>query len=160
MDQPLSRSVLFVCTGNTCRSPLAEKLFKKMLAEKLGCSVEQLPARGYIVRSAGVAAYPGDSASEYSLLVGQEFGIDLSQHRSQPVNAQLLEEATDVVAMTGGHAAMLFMRFPSFDKDLQLLGGNAGDLPDPIGGDLDLYRECAKTIQRHLERILAEWLVP
>jgi protein-tyrosine-phosphatase len=156
----MERSVLFVCTGNTCRSPLAEVLCKKLLAEKLGCSVAELPSKGYVIRSAGVAAFPGDNASEYSIHVAQELGLDLTEHRSRPVNPQLLEEATHIVAMTGGHAAMLFMRFPGLQKNLQLLCGQEGDLPDPIGGDIALYRECAQIIQRHLERILAEWLVP
>lgn len=159
MEQPKVRSVLFVCTGNTCRSPLAEVLAKKWLSDQLGCTIAELPARGVVVRSAGVAAYPGDPASEFSFQVATECGADLSEHRSQPVNPQLIDEADLIVAMTRSHAAMLFVRFPGLDKDVRLLCGGEGDLADPIGGAIDHYRDCAKTIQRHLERILAEWLV-
>ena len=160
IEQPPTRSILFVCTGNTCRSPLAEVLCKRLLAERLECAESELAERGFRVRSAGVAAYPGDAASEYSVQVAEEFGANLQEHRSQPVNLELLEEASLIVAMTNSHAAMLLMRFPNLQKPVRLLCGVDGDLPDPIGGDLDQYRECGRIIHQYLERILAEWLIP
>jgi len=152
------RSVLFVCTGNTCRSPLAAAICERLLAGRLGCAVAELPARGFVVRSAGVAAVPGDAATPQAVDVAAEAGIDLTGHRSTPVSAELLAAATDVLAMTHGHAAALALRYPGAGPGVRLLGGPGGDLPDPIGGDAAVYRTCAGMIAAHLDRHLAEWL--
>jgi len=127
-----ARLVLFVCTGNTCRSPLAEALARKKLAERLGCDPEGLPARGVWVLSAGVAAHGGGPASEESAA------------------------ADDVIAMTDAHAQALATRYPGVGPAPRLLCGDA-DLDDPIGASLDVYRACARTILTHLERFLPEW---
>ncbi len=151
------RSILFVCTGNTCRSPMAEVLCRKLLADRLGCSPNEVESRGFVVRSAGVAAFPGDDPSGPAVEVVQEFGADLGNHRSRPVHEEMLRDATDVLAMTRGHAAALMMRFPGVGPTPQLLCGEF-DLGDPIGGDVELYRDCAREIVRGLERFLPEWL--
>jgi protein-tyrosine phosphatase len=156
--RPPRTSVLFVCTGNTCRSPLAEALCKRLLADRLGCDPGELEAKGFVVRSAGVAAYPGDDPSPPAVEVAREFGADLSAHRSRPVNPELLEATTHVVAMTAAHAAALAMRFPGVGPEPVLLCGPGGDLPDPIGGDLGVYRECAGVIRRHLDGLVAGWV--
>lgn len=155
-----ARIILFVCTGNTCRSPLAEGLAKKLLSERLGCPPEELPTRGFWVLSAGVSTYGGGPVSPESVEVGAEFGADLRAHRSRPVNPQLLAAADDVVTMTQGHAHALATRYPGVNKAVQLLCGNDVDLDDPIGAGLDVYRDCARTILRHLERFIPEWIGP
>ena len=151
-----ARMVLFVCTGNTCRSPLAEGLAVKMLADRIGCSPEELPSRGYWMLSAGVAAFGGSPASPESADVAAEFGADIVSHRSRPVNPQLLAAADDVIAMTRGHAYSLAANYPEIGPPPRLLCGEE-DLDDPIGSSLDVYRACAQTIQRHLERFIGEW---
>lgn len=155
-----TRSILFVCTGNTCRSPLAEAVCKRLLADRLGCEPGELDARGWEVWSAGVSAWPGDAASPTAVDVAAELGADLSGHRSRPVNPELLERATAVVAMTRLHADLLAMRFPGVGPPPVLLCGPDDDLDDPIGGDVELYRACAAVIRAHLERHLTEWLGP
>ena len=158
--RPPTRTVLFVCTGNTCRSPLAAGLAKQMLAARLGCAVEDLPARGWRVHSAGVAATPGEAPSAEAVAVAAEFGFDLSGHRSRALDPEALGEVTDLVAVSRGHAALLAAYFGGVGPVPTLLGGPGGDLPDPIGGDEAEYRRCAVAIRGHLARHLAEWLGP
>ena len=155
---PRPRSVLFVCTGNTCRSPLAEGLARRLLAREIGCSPADLADRGWRVGSAGVAAMPGDAPSAPAILAAAECGFDLSRHRSRPVNPELLAGATFVVAVTRGHAVHLMTRFPGAGPRPELLCGPDEDLPDPVGGDVAEYRDCARAIEFHLRRHLAEWL--
>lgn len=152
------RSILFVCTGNTCRSPLAEVLCKQLLARRLGITEAELPMHGYTVQSAGVMAGYGDAASIGAVEVAQTFGIDLNDHRSRPINPELLESATDVVAMTSSHAAVLEMYYFGFGPQPTLLCGPDGDLPDPIGGDAADYEACANLIAAQLDRLLPGWL--
>ena len=154
---PSPRSVLFVCTGNTCRSPMAEAICKRMLADRLGCDPADLPARGFVVRSAGVMASPGDIASPVAVDVVRELRAELASHRSRPVNPELLAEATDVIAMTRGHLAVLMARFPNVGPDPRLLCEEL-DLPDPIGGDTHEYRACARLIADNLDRLIRRWL--
>ncbi|QJW95953.1 arsenate reductase/protein-tyrosine-phosphatase family protein [Frigoriglobus tundricola] len=157
IERLAARIVLFVCTGNTCRSPLAEALAKKLLADRLGCTADELPARGFWVLSAGVAAYGGGAASEESVAVAAELGADLGGHSSRPVNPQLLMAADDVIAMTQGHLHALAARYPGIGPAARLLCGDE-DLDDPIGADAEVYRACARTILLHLGRILPEWV--
>ena len=153
----VSRSVLFVCTGNTCRSPLAEALCRRMLADRVGCDPADLDARGFVVRSAGVFAFAGDAASPPAVDVAREFGAELASHRSRPLHPDLLAAATDVIAMTDGHLAALAGRFPNVGPEPTLLC-DGRDVPDPIGGDLDEYRACARMIADNLDRLIRGWL--
>lgn len=150
------RSILFVCTGNTCRSPLAAALCRRLLAERLGCDVSELPARGFTVESAGLAAVPGVPATPEAVAVAAELGADLAGHLSRPLYPEALAAASDVLAMTHGHAMALAFRYPGLGPPARLLGES--DLDDPIGGDLTLYRACAAAIHAQLRRHLAEWL--
>jgi protein-tyrosine-phosphatase/tRNA A37 threonylcarbamoyladenosine synthetase subunit TsaC/SUA5/YrdC len=156
IDQLAARIVLFVCTGNTCRSPLAEALAKRILAERLGCTAAELPRRGIWVMSAGVSAFGGSPATPEAVAVASEFGPDLGEHRSRAVDEKLLGAADEVIAMTQGHARALASRFPGAGPAPKLLCGEE-DLDDPIGSGLDVYRRCAATIQTHLERLIPEW---
>jgi protein-tyrosine-phosphatase len=130
-----------------------------MLADRLGCRPDELAGRGFVVRSAGVMAFPGDAASPPAVGVAAELGADLASHRSRPVNPELLANATDVFAMTAGHLAALAVRFPNVGPSPRLLAADQ-DLPDPIGGDVTEYRACARMIADHLDRLITEWLGP
>ncbi len=158
-DGPQRRNVLFVCTGNTCRSPLAEAVCKRLLADRFGCEVEALADKGFVVASAGVAAWGGLPATAEAEAAGRMVRADLSRHRSRPVDPSLLVEATDVIAMTYGHAAVLRSRFPGLGPMPTLLA-RTEDLDDPIGADADVYRACTDSIRLHLTRLLSDWLGP
>ncbi len=149
--------ILFVCTGNTCRSPLAEALCKKLLADRLNCTVEELPARGYYVGSAGLSAYPGGAAAAEAEQVARSYGADLSAHRSQPLTADLVARADYLIGMTQSHLHAVMDYFGHLGLPPRLLDPT-GDIADPIGGDQPVYDACARQIQQHLETLVAEIL--
>jgi protein-tyrosine phosphatase len=148
--------IVFVCTGNTCRSPLAEVLFKKLLAERLGCSPDELPQRGYVVLSAGLAAAKGGTAAPEAIEVARELGADLEMHSSRPLTPELATQADYLVAMTQGHLRLLTDQFPDLATRPRLLASEGQDVPDPIGYDQQTYRDCAQVIRAHLEKLLPE----
>jgi protein-tyrosine phosphatase len=152
--------VVFVCTGNTCRSPLAEALCKRRLAERLGCSPEELPQRGFDVQSAGVAALAGGPAADEAVEAARAFGADLSGHQSQPLTARLVALSDFVVSMTHSHLRTVAEQVPNPAARLRLLSPEGQDLADPIGGDQEVYRECAQQIWQHLEGLVAELIPP
>jgi protein-tyrosine phosphatase len=142
--------IVFVCTGNTCRSPLAEALCKKQLADRLGCVPAELPARGFYVLSAGLAAMMGGPAAAEAVEAAGAYGADLAGHRSQPLTADLVAQADYLVAMTGGHVRALEGCAP------RLLNPDGEDVSDPIGCEQPVYRDCAEQIWGCLEALAAE----
>jgi len=148
---------LFVCTGNTCRSPMAEVLFRRLLSERQHCSEDELVDRGFVVTSAGVAAGVGQPASDESIEQMRLRGIDLRSHESQPLTAELLAQADRVFTMTRGHRELVVRQFPHLAERVELLARDGGDVVDPIGGGPDDYRRCAEQIEANLRRLLDEF---
>jgi L-threonylcarbamoyladenylate synthase len=142
--------VLFVCTGNTCRSPMAETIFRKLVAEKLSCRDWELRERRIDVFSAGIAAGENDPASREAVQIMQECGLDLSQHLSQQVNDHMLENSTLVLALTGRHRLALCDARPDLADRISLLAKDGSDISDPIGGSTEDYRHCAAQISDNL----------
>ncbi len=148
--------LLFVCTGNTCRSPMAEAICRKLLADRLSCSVDELPDRGVLVMSAGTSAAMGNRASPEGIKVLGEWGLKLTDHESQPVTAQLVRHADVIWTMTRSHRQALVSQWPEAAPRASLLCRDGGDIADPIGGTEEHYRRCAAQITVELESRLVD----
>lgn len=142
--------ILLVCTGNTCRSPMAEALLKKRLADKLGCSIDELENRGVIVMSAGIAAMAGGRAAREAIEAMNERKLDLSKHESQPLTERLVRYADLILAMTRGHREAILSQWPEAAGRVELVNRDRLDIADPIGGPAELYRRCADQIDEQL----------
>ncbi|WP_031406646.1 low molecular weight protein arginine phosphatase [Geobacillus vulcani] len=140
----MSYRILFVCTGNTCRSPMAAALLEN----------KQLP--GVEVKSAGVFAAEGSEASVHAKTVLKEKGIE-AVHRSSQLKKEHIDWATHVLAMTSGHKEMIVERFPEAkDKTFtlkQFVSGTDGDIADPFGGPVEAYRAARDELEKLIDRL-------
>jgi RpiB/LacA/LacB family sugar-phosphate isomerase len=145
------RNVLFVCTGNICRSPMAQGLFAHLVRGR----------RDIEVTSAGIGAVGGQLPSHHSVEVMAELGIDIRNIRSKPLMADLVRKADFIFVMTYGHLDSMLLLFPSAAEKTFLLREFETDLPvmerevsDPIGQSREVYRECRDQIRAALPRLL------
>jgi protein-tyrosine phosphatase len=156
LRQLASYMLVFVCTGNTCRSPMAEVMMRRRIADRLGCGLEALEDRGVLVHSAGIAAMTGGRASPEAVEVMREMGLDLRDHESQPLSDRIVRFADLVLTMTRGHLDGILAHWPAVAPRAALLSRDGGDISDPIGGPPEMYRRCAQQIDRQLELWLDE----
>jgi tRNA threonylcarbamoyl adenosine modification protein (Sua5/YciO/YrdC/YwlC family) len=145
-----SMLILFVCTGNTCRSPMAEGMCRKLLAEKLACRVDELEDRGVVVLSAGMSAMAGSPPAAEAVHVMADLGVELAGHVSQPLSERLVRHADVIFTMTQSHRQMLLSQWPEATSRTTLLSDNQMDIPDPIGGPREQYRRSAEQIHAAL----------
>jgi len=135
-------NIIFVCTGNTCRSPMAAALATSIFKES-GLDVE--------VFSAGVSTWGGESASVNAIQVMIDENLNLSTHKSQLISQELLSQASLILTMTRGHLNAVQSACPTARAfTLCEFAGFEGEVCDPFGGDLATYRACASQIKELL----------
>ena len=149
---------LFVCTGNTCRSPMAEGIFKKYLAEKLQCKVDQLDQVGYKISSAGVMNTSGFPASAGALAACATKGIDLSTHRNKGLSKELIEESDFIFAMEQIHKeSIIALSHEAADKCFLL--SEDKEIADPIGHPQEFFNRCADMIEAAVKERISELVI-
>ena len=145
------KTILFVCTGNVCRSPMAEGIFRHAVKG----------SGNYRVLSAGVGAVDGQPPSPHAVRALRELGIDISRQRSRMLTAELIQQADYVFGMTHGHVDAITLLFPQaaektfllreFDETLDIF---EKDISDPIGGSYDVYLNCRDQIEQGIASML------
>lgn len=145
------RTVLFVCTGNTCRSPMAESIAAGLLARVPG-------GESIRVMSAGAAAGTGMPMTAEAVAAVRELGLPVRPHASHPLTRRLIAEADVVLAMTRSHAAAVLDLDPGAADKVQTLDPTGRDVPDPIGLGPEVYTQTARRIKELISRRIEEWL--
>ncbi len=155
LDMLSQIKVLFVCTGNTCRSPIAEGAFKKYLAEKLNFKVDELEQMGYKVSSAGIIGSSGHPATSEAVTACAAQGIDIKNHRNRGLSRELIEESDFIFTMEKIHLMRTLSLAPEAKNRCLLLAGNK-EIPDPIGQPQRVYDNCVKVITKAVKERISE----
>ncbi len=151
IERLMRRTIVFICSGNTCRSPMAAGLAGKLLAKRLGCRVGELPSRGWAIVSAGTWAANGGSASAEASAAAAALGADISAHRSQKATKELIEGAEMVFCMTADQVEDVKRLAPSSTGKVRRLAARQ-DISDPAGGGKKAYEQTAARLQQALSR--------
>jgi len=136
------KRILFVCTGNTCRSPMAEAIFNKIARER-GLAAEAF--------SRGIAAPVGEGASGNAIEAAAELGCDLTAHAARQLTREDVMKADLIYTMSAAHAEAIKRAFPAEAEKVGAISD--GPVPDPFGGDIDEYRACRDALAAAAEKI-------
>lgn len=143
--------VLIVCSGNTCRSPMAAAILRDLW-------YQLAPGEQLTVTSAGTSAFPGMEATDHAVAAMKKRGLDLSAHRSVTVTDQSLAGVDLVLTMTSRHKEYILLLWPQLKDKVLTLGeyaASGGDVPDPYGGTLSQYETTAAELERVLRKVVA-----
>jgi len=149
---------LFLCTGNTCRSPMAVGIFRKYLAEKLQCEVDHLDIMGYKVSSAGIIDMASSPASMEAIAACAAMGIDIKAHRSKVLSQKLIEENDFIFAMSRMHRERVAALSQEGAEKCLLLAQDK-DIPDPIGQGQQVFNNCAQLIKEAAQKRIGEFVL-
>ncbi|XZE45473.1 Sua5/YciO/YrdC/YwlC family protein [Pirellulaceae bacterium SH467] len=145
----LSRiTILFVCTGNTCRSPMAGALMNKKIQERFADLFpgEQVPIVAF---SAGVSAYGGDPASPGAVHAIQRYGTNLDSHASSQLSQEMVEQADLILTMGSRHKHAIVSQWPTVANKVHMISPTGTEITDPFGGPFDGYERCAAQLDEH-----------
>lgn len=140
--------ILFICTANLCRSPMASALMKEIVRD-------QSNAQDWIIESAGTWGNKGYPAVEEVQMVMKDRGIDLSDHRSRIVTKEIIQTAGLILTMEKGHKEALRIEFPEYSDRIFLLSEMVGknfEIDDPIGGPIREYEQTARLLEKTLSQ--------
>jgi tRNA threonylcarbamoyl adenosine modification protein (Sua5/YciO/YrdC/YwlC family) len=144
--------VLFVCSGNSCRSPMAEALLRHIFAERSGRFPRGQRGRSYRVESAGTAVMREGDVNPLAVQVMAEIGMDISSHRSRPLSMDMIAAADHIYTMTEHHRQTILEMVPEAKDRVEPLDPE-DDVLDPAGADVLAYRECREQIEALIERV-------
>ena len=148
----LQLEIVIVCTGNTCRSPMAEMLLKNKMATANDIPIDQLVKHGIHICSAGIAANNGSPAADQAINVLGKQDLDLTCHSSQPLNYVLANSADLILTLSHSHQQAIVNEWPEFADKTSLLAHDGSSVSDPIGGSYEIYQQCAAQIDTHLDK--------
>lgn len=141
------KKIIFVCTGNTCRSPMAEKISQKIAKDR---------NLNYKIESRGLAVFEAEPANKYAINALETYGISLKNHLAKSFNIDDIERDTLILTMTQQHKKQLLSFYPNIKGSVYGITefiGETGDIMDPFGKPLEAYNECARQLYKIITKI-------